>query len=423
MEYILHIDGDAFFVGCELTRRPDLRGRPVVTGAERGIASAVSYEAKALGVVRTMPIFEIRKICPEVVVLSSDYELYSLMSKRMYEIVRRFACKVEEYSIDECFASISFEDDARAEDLLALARKIRDTLSEELGMTFSVGMASTKTLAKVASKAEKPNGAVLINKKNIKEHLRGLAVEKVWGIGEANRAKLERLGINTALEFQNKERAWVENNFYKPQQETWHELNGVYVLPVQTVVDVPKSIQKTKTFTPSSMERSFLWSELSKNVENACIKARRHGMEAGRILFFLKTQDFRYSSFEMRLQSKSARAQEILSAISPLFAQVYRQNVLYRATGITMSDLAPVEAGQVGLFDEAQKSRNNRLTKAVDAIDRKYGKHSVFLASSMQKENTSKSARKKEDGIPSEYLFFGETARRHLRLPHLGIVS
>ena len=100
---IVHIDGDAFFASCEQSRDPSLKGKPVITGKERGIAASLSYEAKALGVKRGMSLWEIKKICPDVIILPSDYETYSLLSKRLYSIVRRYTPTVEEYGIDECF--------------------------------------------------------------------------------------------------------------------------------------------------------------------------------------------------------------------------------------------------------------------------------------------------------------------------------
>src|SRR4051812_44262540 len=103
---ILHVDGDAFFAACEVAKDPSLRGKPVVTGKERGIVSAATYEAKALGIKRGVPLHDVHKICPEAIILPSDYETYSLFSQRMYAIVRRYSPSVEEYGIDECFADL-----------------------------------------------------------------------------------------------------------------------------------------------------------------------------------------------------------------------------------------------------------------------------------------------------------------------------
>src|SRR5262249_36473028 len=149
---ILHIDGDAFFASCEQAGNPKLKGKPVVTGKERGIAASMSYEAKARGVVRGMPIRDILKVCPEVVLLPSDYETYSLLSTRFYAIVRKFTSEVEEYSIDECFADITGYRRAYRASYEQIAARIKHELDTSLGFTFSVGLAPNKVLAKVGSK-------------------------------------------------------------------------------------------------------------------------------------------------------------------------------------------------------------------------------------------------------------------------------
>src|SRR5581483_10154483 len=138
---ILHVDGDAFFASCEVALNPKLRGKPVVTGLERGIVSAMTYEAKKLGVHRGMRLFEVRKICPQAVILPSDYETYSIFSHRMYNIVRRYTPEVEEYSIDECFADLTGMRGTLHMSYAEIAAKIKHDLESELGLTFSVGVA------------------------------------------------------------------------------------------------------------------------------------------------------------------------------------------------------------------------------------------------------------------------------------------
>jgi DNA polymerase-4 len=175
---ILHIDGDAFFASCEQSRAPELRGKPVVTGKERGIAASMSYEAKAKGVTRGMRLFEIKKLCPDAVILPSDYETYSLLSQRMFAIVRRYTPDVEEYSIDECFADLtglrrplrmSYED---------MAHQIKNDLDAELGFTFSVGLGPNKVIAKIGSKWQKPSGLTVIPGRRIHIFLQDYPVEK-----------------------------------------------------------------------------------------------------------------------------------------------------------------------------------------------------------------------------------------------------
>lgn len=159
---ILHIDGDAFFASCEQSRTPSLQGKPVVIGKERGIVASMSYEAKACGVTRGMRLFEVKRLCPDAVILPSDYETYSLLSLRFFAIVRRYTPEVEEYSIDECFADLTGLRRPLRMSYLQMAEHLKHDLDTELGFTFSVGLAPNKVLAKIGSKWRKPSGLTVI---------------------------------------------------------------------------------------------------------------------------------------------------------------------------------------------------------------------------------------------------------------------
>jgi len=172
------MDGDAFFVSCEVAKNPKLKGKPVVTGEERGIVSALSYEAKALGITRGMSIYKVKKDYPRVIVVPGDYKSYAKYSGMMFDIVRRYADDVEEYSIDECFADLTGLDKPLKMSYEEIGQRIKKEINDELGLSVSVGLASSKVLAKVASKYVKPNGFTIIEKniinhsfvqKNIKE--------------------------------------------------------------------------------------------------------------------------------------------------------------------------------------------------------------------------------------------------------------
>src|SRR3989441_11428617 len=274
---IVHIDGDAFFASCEQSRRPKLQGRPVVTGKERGIAASMSYEAKARGVTRGMRLSEIRKLCPEAVILPSDYETYSLLSKRFFAIVRRYTPDVEEYSIDECFCDLTGLRRPLRMSYIQIAHRIKEDLDTELGCTFSVGLAPNKVIAKIASKWQKPSGLTVIPGPSISQFLTDLPVGTVWGIGPQTAALLGKHGMHTALQFARKSELWVKKLLTKPFYDIWQELNGRSILPLLTAEKTSyQSIQKWKTFTPPSPDRDFVFAQLSKNIENACIKARQY---------------------------------------------------------------------------------------------------------------------------------------------------
>ena len=202
---ILHIDADAFFASCEQAVNPGLKGKPVVTGKERGIASAVSYEAKARGVKRGMTIREIREICPDAIHLPSDYETYSLFSQRMFAIVRRYTPDVEEYSVDECFCDLTGLRRPLRMSYETMAARIKADLEHDLGLTFAVGLAPTKVVAKLASKWQKPAGLTVISGNDLHLYLDQVPIGNVWGIGEQTTAYLTRFGIATALDFARQE--------------------------------------------------------------------------------------------------------------------------------------------------------------------------------------------------------------------------
>lgn len=422
---IVHVDGDCFFAACEVMQRPELRGRPVITGSERGIVSSLTYEAKALGVKRGMPMHEVRKICPQAVLLPSDYETYSLISERMYAIVRRFTSLVEEYSIDECFADITGLETTAGMSYEKIALEIKKTLDRELGITFSVGLAPTKTLAKLGSKWQKPSGFTAIPAYRIAEFLAQTSVDKIWGIGPATVNKLEQLGVVNTDTFAAKSRAWVETNFHKPQLEIWQELRGECSYPVSgDARPAYQSISKTKTFTPASTDESFIFSQLAKNVENACIKLRRHNLEAKRLYFFLKTQQFDYVGLEIKLSRRTFLPNELIAEIEKRFPELFNPYREYRATGVFLLDLAPRDNRQVDLFGEVQKAdKLNSLFSSIDRLAEKYGKHAAFLGASF-KAMTKGAHQGSRQAMPERRtnLFNGETLRKRLALPFMGEV-
>src|SRR5213594_2770470 len=417
---ILHIDGDAFFASCEQSRRPKLQGRPVVTGKERGMAASMSYEAKARGVTRGMRLSEIRKRCPEAVILPSDYETYSLLSKRFFAIVRRYTPDVEEYSIDECFADLTGLRRALRMKYITMAQKIKEALDAELGFTFSVGLAPNKVIAKLASKWKKPSGLTAIQARDIHLYLKDLPVENVWGIGPQTSAYLRKFGIKTALDFARRPEEWVRGRLTKPHVEIWQELNGNCVLELETQEKTSyASIQKVKTFTPPSCDQQFVFSQLSKNIENATMKARRYNLAPRGFVIYLRTQDFRSEGMEIRLAHKTAIPNALIREARTAFAQIFTPRTHYRSTGVVLLDLEDDATMQLDLFGSVAKTINmRRVYEGVDAVRRKYGKHTLFLGSSFLANKFGQHLGDRGD-IPRRkaMLLKGETARKRLGIP------
>lgn len=417
---ILHIDGDAFFASCEQSRDPKLKGKPVITGKERGIASSMSYEAKARGVTRGMRLLEILKVCPDAILLPSDYETYSLLSKRFFEIVRRYTPDVEEYSIDECFADITGLRRPLHMNYPKIAEKIKSDLDGELGFTFSVGLASNKTIAKVGSKWKKPSGLTVIPGYTIHRYLAEKYTEDIWGIGSQTSACLKKERVNTALEFARKPEEWVMDKFTKPIQETWKELNGKFVFELETKEkDDYASIQKVRTFTPPSSDREFIFSQLSKNIENACIKLRRHNLSAIRGVFFLKLQNFRHTGVEVKFSRLTCAPNDIVNIARAHFDEMYKSGTLYRATGVMLLKLAEDKTKQLDLFGESVRTEGmKRLYESVDKVNGKFGKHTLFLGSSFLANKFAQHLGNRGDTPQRKNLLArGETKRKRLAIP------
>ena len=417
---VIHIDADAFFASVEQARDPRLKGRPVITGKERNIVASMSYEAKAQGVERAMRLSDVRRLCPGAVFLPSDYETYSLLSRRFFAVVRRFTPDVEEYGIDECFADISGMRRPLRMNYPQIARAMKDELEKSFGFTFSAGLAPTKTVAKIASKWKKPSGLTVIRARDIHRYLKSLPVEKVWGIGPQTASYLNKHGIRTALQFARRSEDWVRAHLSKPFYETWKELGGEPVMGLETgEKDTYATIQKVKTFTPPSADRKFVLAQLSKNIENATMKARRYRLAARGAVIFLRTQDFRGAGVEVKFSRPTAFPHEVMQAVEPAFGRLFKPEELYRSTGVVLLKLTEDIIWQPDLFGVS--ARSERLAKVyatVDGVRLKFGKHTLFLGSSFYAHKFSQHLGERGDEPERKgELFKGESYRQRLGIP------
>ncbi|HRH26188.1 MAG TPA: DNA polymerase IV [Candidatus Paceibacterota bacterium] len=409
---IVHFDGDAFFASVEQARNWKLRGKPVATGGERNIIASMSYEAKRRGVTRAMTIKDAKAVCPDLVMLRSDYELYSLYARRMYTIVRRFTSAVEEYSIDECFADITGLRAYHHMSYEKITALIKDTLEQELNVTFGAGLGPNKSIAKIASKWQKPAGLTVIPGRKIHEYLGQIPIGKIWGIGFSTAEMLRKRGVQTALDFALKSEAWLdEYRIAKPYKEIWHEFHGRFAKEINADPhsDIA-SVVVSRTFTPPSKDRSFILSELSKNIEGACHKLRFHGMRSDSMLFKLKTQNFTYVSHSVSLAVPTSTPGDFINLMQRVFDKIFDPGAEYRASGVSFHHLSPEDGSQLSLFDsdseEHMKSRESVFT-TIDTINHKLGTQAIYLASSAKSLEFRKS--RKESGQP-----------RMLELPFLG---
>ncbi|MCS7149465.1 MAG: DNA polymerase IV [Caldimicrobium sp.] len=391
---ILHLDANAFFASVEQAVNPELKGKPVVVGKERGIVTAVSYEGKALGIKRGMTIVEVQKKFPKTIILESDYERYSLFSLKMFDILKKICPVVEEYSIDEAFADLqglrgylhlSYEE---------IGSKIKEDIKSTLGITVSIGISLTKVLAKIASNHRKPDGLTLISGREIHHYLKDLPVSEVWGIGPQRAALCEKLGIYSALDLASASEEFIKRHFPKPVYEIWLELRGIQVYPVVPFTkDKYKSISKALSFHPTQ-DIEFLLAQLSFNLERACFKARQYGLLAKGVIIFIKDEEFQTQSLEIKLSHPSAYPKEILPLLKEGMDLIYREGIKFRQVGVILTDLISESerATQLHLFRVNPSSTDKDLKslyRAVDKINIKYGRttlvHGVSLPVTKEK--------------------------------------
>ncbi|MBI4550495.1 MAG: DNA polymerase IV [Candidatus Omnitrophica bacterium] len=421
---VLHADCDAFFTSVEQALRPELRGRPVVTGKERGIVACASYEAKALGIKRPMRIFEAQKIFPGVVCLPSDYETYSIYSKRMFDILRRFTPAVEEYSIDEAFAELAGLRRVYRAGFPEIAWRMKQEIQKELGLTVSVGLSASKTLAKIASKRAKPDGFTVIRARELHQILPSVKLEAVCGFGPNTVSLLEKNGVRNVWDYVARPEAWARKLLGKIGGELWHELRGEVVYPIVTAEkDDYASISKCKTFTPPSAEPNFVRAQLIRNFESAFIKLRRHGLSAKGIAVYLREKDFRTAGMEAELDRHTSSTLDAVGLAEGLFEKLFEAGKFYRLTGVVLFKLRSDRGAQYTLFDDVPRIESfRRIDRVIDEVNARYGKHALSLGPGLWlgKHRQHLAARGDLPARKKE-LFRGETFRQRLGLPVWGL--
>jgi DNA polymerase-4/DNA polymerase V len=417
---IVHFDGDAFFASVEQALDPSLKGRPLVTGKERGIIACASYEAKKLGIKRGVALWEAQRMCRDLVVLPSDYETYSLYSKRMFDIVRRFTPMVEEHSIDEGFADLTGLRRLHQGSYEQIALAIQRAVLDELDLGISVGLSLSKSLAKLASKFRKPAGFTPVAGRHIHLFLRRRALADVWGFGPNTVALLEKHGLTTPYDFVTRPRAWADRWMGKIGRDLWSELRGDAVYPVTTEEKSSfASISKCKTFTAPETNPDYVYAKLVRNVESAFIKLRRHKLRARVMAIALRRQDFAQRALGARLNRPTSATHEVLPLLRPLFDAVVEPGAEYRGTMVLLEKLEADAGEQLDLFEDRLRiEAMQNASRAIDAVNALYGKHRVALGTALflpQHRRTARdeAPRRKTDLLP------GESSRRRLVLPRM----
>ena len=391
-------DCNNFFVSCERVFRPDLEGRPVVVlSGNDGCVVSRSNEAKALGIPMGAPLYQIKALVEkeQVVCFSSNFSLYGDLSDRVMSIIRRHTFRFEQYSIDECFFCIDHipvnRQKAYCEDLVRYIR-------QGVGIPVSIGIASSKTLAKVASKYAKKYAGyhgvceIRTEQQRVKA-LSAFEIGDVWGIGRRAKAKLTAAGIETALQFAEKPSAFAKGLLNKPGLLTWQELQGQDVIDI-TQLPMKQSITTSRTFATAISEQSLLEEQIANFCAHCARQLRTQKSVAQQLYVFAHTSSFRtdieqhYLNELVTLPVATANSQELISYALAALRRAYRPGILYKKAGVVLLKIIPETAVLPDMFDEKDRAKDNRLQRVLDHIDDRHGKRSIVFGAQMTSEQS-----------------------------------
>ena len=379
-------DCDSFFVSCEQNERPELWGKPVcVMGNNDRCIVARSAEAKKAGVRMGMPYFMAIKEFPNVIYLSGHMDLYKRKSKEVMGTLRNYIPEMEQYSIDEAFLNFKGLRKLYQKDYYEIGQFLRTEIKEKTGIPVSIGISTSKTLAKIASyQAKKSQERVYMLCALSHTELAKTKLEDVWGIGRRLAPKLNQYGITNALELVETSDEWLIKKLGKRGLELKQELLGNYVYKINPNPSLPKSIQKTSTFPDFTSDKNYIKNALHHHIHSACKKLRITEypdvtLQCSTVEIILKTKDFLYFSQKTDLKFPTNWELDIIDAIDKMFEEIYNPEIIYRASGIVLSNLINDSKSQLSLFSCGDENayKKNSLGKCIDSLEAKFGKNIV----------------------------------------------
>lgn len=384
-------DCNNFFVSCERVFRPDLNGKPVIVLSNNdGCTISRSNEAKALGIKMGDPYFKVKDLAERcgVAVFSSNYALYGDMSRRVQEVLRSYAPAVEQYSIDEAFLDLS---GCEGLDFDAYAKAISQACLRLTGIPVSVGIAPTKTLAKIASKLCKQypklrGGCYMHRPQDIEKVLRKFPARDIWGIGRRSSAKLEKMGIRTAWDYTQLPETTVRKLFALPGFKTWKELRGIPCIEFEDLIEPKQSICVSRSFAKEIDDLPLLSEQVANFAGSAVAKLRKQGSLALELAVFAFTNRFKesapqtYGSQLVVLPEASSDYRTLIQASLEALKALFRPGYGYKKAGVVITRLVQAEDHTGSLFSDSEtQEREGRLSSAIDAIHRSYGRESLLL--------------------------------------------
>lgn len=415
------IDCDNFFCSCERVFRPDLVGKPIVVLSNNdGCVVARSKEVKAMGIKDCMPYYQLLEQYPDsgIVAFSSNYTLYGDMSARVMAVLRESVPDVIQYSIDEAFLDLRGMEQM---DLKKWGEELCRKVLKCTGMPVSLGIAPTKTLAKMASRYAKKYPAynkccVIGNDEQLEKALRLFPVGDVWGIGRRITRTLERFGIRTAYDFTQRPKSWIRSKFHVTGERTWAELRGESVIDVDGLdVVEKKTIVTSRSFPGMLTEIEDVRSHVANYAARCAMKLRKQNSVCSLVTVFIQSNHFREdleqydNSASYSFMTATNTTTEIVNVAIRILDTIFHKGIRYKRAGIMVSGISSANAVQPDLFtfNPERRKKFQDISEAVDVINHRIGADTVVLGSQQYRE-------KGEDG---KSITFVNAIRRAKKSP------
>jgi len=371
---IIHLDMDAFYPAVEVLDNPDLKGKPVIVGGSRnrGVVSSASYEARKFGVHSAQPMATAMRLCPHGIYLPVRMSRYQEVSDQIFEIFHRFTPLVEGLSIDEAFLDVtgSVRLFGKPEDI---ARKIKETVFKETGLTVSAGVAPSKFVAKIASDMDKPDGLTVVHPDRVREFLDPLPIRKMWGVGKVTQEALERLGIRTFKDLSQMPLEVLEKHFGKHGMKMHLLSKGVDEREVVPERDA-KSVGHEDTFETDIIDPSPAKKELLALAHRVAHRMRQDKVTGETVTLKVKYSDFTLITRSATLPEATDDASVIYSTACTLLEKTAVGKRPVRLLGISVSNLSGEPESQLSLFlGEKGPAKKSKLNTALDSIQEKFG--------------------------------------------------
>jgi DNA polymerase-4 len=386
---VCHVDMDAFFVSVEELFDPSLKGKPVVVGGkanQRGVVSAASYAARKFGVHSAMPLRTAAQLCPHALFVEGHMGRYVEYSRQVFDILNRFSPRVEMASIDEAYLDLTGTERLHGPPM-KVAHKLHETILTEVGLNCSLGLGSSRLVAKISSDNAKPNGVLYVLPGQEAKFLAPLAVRTVPGVGKKAEAALHKLGIRKVGDLARLDESFLAHHFGKwglalAGKAIGQDSGGWFDSEIGAHEDA-KSISHEHTFNQDTADQTQLETVLLKLSEMVAKRLRAAQVYAKTIQLKLRYQDFSTYTRALTLDHATQIDQEVAGAVSKLFRQAWDQRTPIRLLGVHAGSLQASE-GQMSLLDEAKTERLRQAFRSIDHIRDRYGAASISLAKTLK---------------------------------------